>query len=188
MYRTAALYFLENNLIISDDVYRQKATSINIEQKAENGETITLLNGINVGEAIRKPEVNVVVSDVAKIHELRVYLGNVQQEIAKNKGVVMEGRDIGTNILPDAELKIFLTASKEVRTQRRWLEFDSKGVSISKEEVAQNLEERDYKDTHRSENPLVQADDARVLDNSDLSQEQQLDLALEWVNDVLNEA
>ena len=188
MYRAAALYFLRNDLAISDTSYEQNSAALQIAQKAKDGVTVTLLNGEEVSVEIRQPEVNAIVSDVAKIHGLRVYLGEVQQDIARNKGVVMEGRDIGTNILPDAELKIFLTASKEVRTERRWLEFQKNGVEISKQEVEENLAERDYKDTHRSENPLVQAEDARVLDNTELNPEEQLALVQSWVAQIIDEA
>lgn len=188
MYRAAALYFLRNDLAISDTSYEQNSAALQIAQKAKDGVTVTLLNGEEVSVEIRQPEVNAIVSDIAKIHGLRVYLGEVQQDIARNKGVVMEGRDIGTNILPDAELKIFLTASKEVRTERRWLEFQKNGVEISKQEVEENLAERDYKDTHRSENPLVQAEDARVLDNTELNPEEQLALVQSWVAQIIDEA
>ena len=125
--------------------------------------------------------VSEVVSYVSIIKEVRAKLRAMQQKLGEKGGVVMDGRDIGTAVFPNAELKIFMTASPEVRAQRRYNELKVKGKNVSLEEVRDNLVSRDKEDTSRKENPLIQAEDAMVLDNSDLTPEQQLETALEWV-------
>jgi len=144
----------------------------------------TYLNGENVEKEIREMIVSENVSKVSSIHAVRVKMIGIQRESAKDKGVVMDGRDIGTNVFPDAELKIFMTADTEIRTQRRFDELKSKGQHVSFSDVRDNLAMRDYEDTHRKENPLIQAKDAIVLDNSDITREQQLEFVLNLIKDL----
>lgn len=137
----------------------------------------TLLNGADVEDQIRSMEVNELVSRVSKIAEVRTYLVEQQRLIGKEKGVVMDGRDIGTVVFPDAELKIFMTARPEVRAMRRYKELSAKGVSITFEDVLNNLNSRDREDSARANSPLKMADDAVLLDNSELSKEDQAEFA-----------
>jgi cytidylate kinase len=143
----------------------------------------TFLNGVNVEREIRRMEVSNLVSPISKIVAVRKRMVDLQREMGKDKGVVMDGRDIGTNVFPDAELKIFMTADPDVRVQRRLDELTSKGEFISKDDVRANLMSRDYEDTHRKENPLIKADDAVVLDNSELNREEQLEFVLRLVKE-----
>jgi cytidylate kinase len=186
MYRSVALFALDNGLFESDFDKEKLINSlheITIRfERNENG-LQTILNGKNVEEAIRSMRVSERVSEVAAIPEVRKKLVSQQQEMGKEKGVVMDGRDIGTVVFPDAELKIFMTASPLVRAQRRYDELKAKGKEASMEEVKKNLEHRDYIDTHRSSDPLRQADDALVLDNTDLTPDEQLQKALDWANE-----
>ena len=139
------------------------------------------MDGINVSERVRKDDVSNNVSLVSSYINVRKQLVAMQQKIAGHHNVVMDGRDIGTAVFPNAELKIFMTASPEVRAQRRFDELKANGKSVSFEEVKANLVSRDKEDTSRKENPLIQAEDAIALDNSELSTEEQLELALGWV-------
>ena len=186
MYRSVALFALDKGLFESDFDKEKLINSldqITIRfERNENG-LQAILNGENVEESIRSMRVSERVSEVAAIPEVRKKLVSQQQEMGKEKGVVMDGRDIGTVVFPDAELKIFMTASPSVRAQRRYDELKSKGKEASMEEVKKNLEHRDYIDTHRSSDPLKQADDALVLDNTDLSPDEQLQKALNWANE-----
>ncbi len=141
------------------------------------------LNGKNVEKEIRSMEVASLVSHVSAIHEVRVQMVNQQRKMGKQGGVVMDGRDIGTTVFPHAELKIFMTAAENVRIRRRKLEMESKGISVTEEEVRRNIHQRDEDDTTRKESPLRQAEDALVLDNSNLTREQQLEMALEWAKE-----
>jgi len=140
-----------------------------------------LLNGKNVETEIRQMKVSEKVSLVAAVKEVRKKLVELQQKMGNKKGVVMDGRDIGTVVFPFAELKIFMTANKEVRANRRFEELQSKSEKTTLELVKANLEQRDYIDTNRKEDPLRQAEDAKVLDNSELSKEEQIVIAMSWV-------
>jgi cytidylate kinase len=144
----------------------------------------TYLNGENVEKEIRQMEVSEVVSKVSAIKEVREKMVALQKEMGKSKGVVMDGRDIGTNVFPDAELKIFMTADMDVRVARRYYELTSKGEHVTEDEVKDNLSKRDYDDINRKENPLRKADDAIVLDNSELSKQQQLDFVTRLIKDL----
>jgi cytidylate kinase len=144
------------------------------------------LNSTNVEKAIRTIEVSGYVSKVAEISEVRAKLVEQQQEMGKNKGIVMDGRDIGTVVFPDAELKIFMTASAATRAQRRFDELVQKGDSVSYDEVLKNVEERDYIDTHRDDSPLVMAEDAVEIDNSHLTREEQFQAVLELVHSIID--
>jgi cytidylate kinase len=144
----------------------------------------TFLNGENVEKDIRQMIVSENVSKISAIHDVRVKMIAIQRDLGKDKGIVMDGRDIGTNVFPDAELKLFMTADTDVRTQRRFDEFSSKGQHISFSDVKLNLIQRDHEDTHRKENPLTQAHDAIVLDNTDLTREQQLEYVIKLITDL----
>lgn len=139
------------------------------------------LNGINVESEIRTIEVSSYVSKVAEISEVRSKLVEQQQEMGKNKGIVMDGRDIGTIVFPDAELKIFMTASPNIRAERRFKELQNKGDKVTFDEVLKNVEERDYIDTHRDDSPLVKASDAIEMDNSIISKQEQFERVLKWI-------
>lgn len=143
------------------------------------------LNGENVEYVIRDLVVAEKVSEVAAIKEVREFAVRQQQEMGKNKGIVMDGRDIGTVVFPHAELKIFMTADKEIRVKRRFQELYEKNPNITMEEVRANLEMRDYIDSHREISPLRKAEDALELDNSNLTIKEQLEMAQQWVHERL---
>lgn len=186
MYRAVALYLLRHQI----DIHHPKMVAralpyiqINFTYDAETQTQQTLLNGENVEQEIRiNPRVAGVVSDVSAISEVRRFLVKQQQEMGKEKGIVMDGRDIGTVVFPEAELKIFVTAQPEIRAQRRLDELKSKGQHTTAEEVLANLEKRDRIDSTRADSPLKKAADAIELDNSHLSREQQFELVMTWVN------
>jgi cytidylate kinase len=139
------------------------------------------LNDVNVETEIRTLEVSNYVSKVAEISEVRAKLVEQQQEMGKEKGVVMDGRDIGTVVFPDAELKIFMTASPKIRAERRFKELQKKGDTVTFDAVLQNVQERDYLDTNRADSPLIKAKDALELDNSNSSKEEQFEQVLKWI-------
>ncbi len=182
MYRGVTLFALNNGFISEDgsilkDDLISELNHIQIEfRKDNNSEKSHLyLNGIDVEEEIRTPRVASFVSKIATIKEVRTKLVNEQREMGKNGGVVMDGRDIGSVVFPDAELKLFVTANIEIRGERRLKELTSKGIQISIEEVINNLEERDLIDKTRSEGPLIQTHDAILVDTSNYTREGQLD-------------
>jgi cytidylate kinase len=187
MYRAVTLYMIENG-ISSDDkeavLDALNALKIDFEFNASRGASDVILNGKNVENNIREMRVSSQVSNYAKIKEVRQAMVSQQQQMGKSGGVVLDGRDIGTVVFPNAELKIFMTASPEVRTERRFKELIAKGDSVTKEEVRKNLEERDHKDSTREESPLKQASDAKVLDNSNLTMDEQLQIALNWATEA----
>jgi cytidylate kinase len=184
MYRAVTLYFLENQVDINDKAAVVEALKmIHLHfVKDENGNRIHL-NGRDVSEEIRKMHVAEMVSPVAVISEVRREMVRQQQAMGQQKAVVMDGRDIGTVVFPQAELKIFLTADVEERTRRRYEELTAKGQHVDFEEVKKNLTARDHIDSTREDSPLRQADDAVVIDNTDLNHEQQLELALDLVRE-----
>lgn len=192
MYRAVTLYGLRNNLIANGKVDEAELTAqlhqikITFRYNKVTGESETYLNGENVEEEIRQLPVSRNVSPVATISEVRKHLVALQQGMGMEKGIVMDGRDIGTVVFPDAELKIYMTASPEVRAQRRYHELKAKGEDISFEEIKANVIERDYIDENREESPLRKADDAIVLDNSYVTPDEQLDWAYEKVMERLN--
>jgi cytidylate kinase len=191
MYRAVAYYAMQNQIIGTDffnkDVLIQALPKIQLEFKFNAGLGFgeMYLNDENVEKQIRTIEVSNFVSKVAEISEVRSKLVEQQQEMGKNKAIVMDGRDIGTVVFPDAELKIFMTASAETRAQRRFDELQQKGDDVSYEDVLKNVVERDYIDTHRADSPLVIADDAIEIDNSYLNREEQFTAVLELINDVV---
>ncbi|MDX6182821.1 (d)CMP kinase [Flavobacterium sp. Fl-77] len=191
MYRAVTLYTMKNNFI-NADFFDKKAlidslSKIQLEFKfnADLGFAEMYLNGENVEKQIRTIEVSNFVSKVAEVSQVRSKLVEQQQEMGKNKAIVMDGRDIGTVVFPHAELKIFMTASAETRAQRRFEELQQKGDNVSYEDVLKNVVERDYIDTHREDSPLVIAADAIEIDNSYLSREEQFSAVLELINDVV---
>ncbi len=194
MYRAVTLYALQNGMMDSeskqiDEARLEKAIGqINIRQEQVNGKVTTFLNGTCVEEEIRQMRVSSCVSPIAALGFVRRQLVAWQQQMGEQGGVVMDGRDIGTTVFPNAELKIFVTASAKVRAQRRLLELQAKGdTSLTLEEVLKNVEERDYIDSHREVSPLVQAKDARLLDNSELTIGQQNEIVLKWAHDAIGQ-
>lgn len=154
--------------------------------RGPEGQVLTLLNGENVEQEIRQMEVSSSVSEVAAVSEVRRFLVAQQQAMGALGGAVLDGRDIGTVVFPNAELKIFMTASPEVRTQRRYQELIQKGERVTHSEVQSNLLERDRIDSSRSDSPLLQADDALLLDNSTLTREEQFDQVLRWARERMS--
>ena len=184
MYRAVALYALRNSLSISN--LQSQISNIHISFALQpDGSQHTLLNGEDVESQIRTLEVGNMASQVSPIREVREFLVAQQQAMGRNKGIVMDGRDIGTVVFPDAELKLFLTASPEVRAQRRYDELRAKGENPVYEEVLADVNDRDYRDTHRAESPLRQAPDAIVIDNSSLTPDQQLQKVIDIFNQRL---
>lgn len=175
MYRAVTLYSLRNGFFTAQGINTEalKAALPNIhisfQLNPETQRPMTFLNGENVEEAIRTMEVSSRVSPIATLGFVREALVKQQQEMGNAKGIVMDGRDIGTVVFPNAELKIFVTASAEIRAQRRYDELKAKGQEASYKEILANVQERDYIDQHREVSPLRQADDAILLDNSHLS-------------------
>jgi cytidylate kinase len=188
MYRAVTLYLLENDHSAADveqDPALLGNIKITFEYNPERHFYETHLNGVNVEDRIRGIEVSRNVSQYSTLAEIRTFLVSQQQEIGKNKGVVMDGRDIGTVVFPEAKLKIFMTAPAEVRAERRYKELTNKGVAVSYEEVLNNINERDYIDSTRELAPLKKADDAITLDNTHMTREQQMKLALTWAKGVI---
>jgi cytidylate kinase len=189
MYRAVALHAIRNGWItpegIDEEILREQIGGIQIDFKPnEVGSQDTYLNGENVEKEIRSLEVADCASRVSTIGFVRQALVRLQQETGKDKGVVMDGRDIGTVVFPEAEMKLFLTASPETRAKRRFDEMVARGENPRYEEVLANVKERDKRDTTRVESPLYQADDAWVLDNTHLGIEEQLQRALEMFNKI----
>lgn len=181
MYRAITLYFLRNNVNFEDpDQIKDALKNINLhfEINPYNMHSEIYLNDENVEYIIRDIIVAEKVSEVAAVREVREYAVAAQQKLGENRGIVMDGRDIGTTVFPDAEVKIFMTADEAVRVERRFTEMYEKNPNITVEEVKANLEMRDYIDSNREISPLRKSADAFVLDNTDLSPKQQLDIAL----------
>ncbi len=192
MYRAITFFAMQNGYINSD--FFDKETLINslpsiklhFEFNSELGYAEMYLNNVNVEKEIRTLNVSNFVSKIAEVSEVRSKLVEQQQEMGNHKGIVMDGRDIGTVVFPNAELKIFMTSSPETRAQRRFDELQAKGDNVSFEEVLKNVQERDYIDTHRKDSPLVIANDAIKIDNSFLTREEQFAAVLELAKDVIN--
>ncbi|MGL2986016.1 (d)CMP kinase [Flavobacterium sp. RSSA_27] len=193
MYRAVAYFAMQNNIITPSGfdktalVAALPSIQLSFQYNAELGFAEMYLNNENVETQIRTIEVSSYVSKVAEVSEVRAKLVEQQQEIGKNKGIVMDGRDIGTVVFPDAELKIFMTASAETRAQRRFDELQAKGDQVSYEEVLKNVVERDYIDTHREDSPLIIAEDAIEIDNSYLNKQEQFDIVLDLVNEAIKD-
>jgi cytidylate kinase len=187
MYRAVTLFAMQNGCITAG--FFDKQTLINslpfinlqFNYNPDLGFAEMYLNDVNVETEIRTIEVSNFVSKIAEISEVRAKLVQQQQQMGRRKGIVMDGRDIGTVVFPDAELKIFMTASPETRAQRRFEELQAKGQDVSFDEVYKNVQERDYIDTHRDDSPLVKAEDAIEIDNSNLSREEQFEAVLDLI-------
>ena len=201
MYRSVTLYALRNGIfkevrgengevkdVIDEEALRQQMPNIQISFKfnAETGRPDTYLNGELVEDKIRTMEVSSHVSPIATLGFVREAMVAQQQQMGKDKGVVMDGRDIGTVVFPDAELKIFVTASAEVRAQRRYDELRSKGMEADFDEILKNVQERDYIDSHREVSPLKKADDAIELDNSHMTIPEQKEWLMQRFNEAVN--
>ena len=176
MFRTIGLYALRAGKDPKDnEAVNALLPEISLKFAFIGGEQHIYLNGEDVSTAIRTEEVGMAASAVGANPEVRAFLLGMQRDMAKTQDVLMDGRDIGTVVLPDATVKIFLTASPEARATRRWKEYQQKGVEVSYEEVLADVRKRDYQDTHRAAAPLRQADDAQLLDTSEMNFEQSLE-------------
>lgn len=182
MYRAVALYMMQQGASDNQQII-SLLDQVNIRFELQpDGSQHTMLNGTDVEAKIRTLEVGNKASQVSQIREVRQFLVAQQQDMGKQKGIVMDGRDIGTVVFPNAELKLFLTASPEVRAQRRFDELKAKGDTPDFAEVLADVNSRDYRDTHRAESPLRQAEDAVVVDNSQMTPEQQMQVIIALFN------
>jgi cytidylate kinase len=182
MYRAIALYFLRNNILFNDIAAQEALQAIELRFKynSSSQKSDMYLNGENVEQEIRDMQVSQKVSEVATIPAVRAFAVAQQKAMGIDKGIVMDGRDIGTVVFPDAELKLFVTADPAIRLERRYQELVQTNPAILKEEVAANLQQRDLMDSTRTHSPLKQAEDALVLDNTNLDRAQQFELAMQW--------
>lgn len=193
MYRAVTLYAMHNGFITLEyfkvDEFLKDLHKIHLDFKfnSQLGYAEMFLNGVNVEKEIRTMEVSNLVSKVSTLPEVRFQLVKQQHQIAKGKGIVMDGRDIGTVVFPDAELKLFITASSKVRALRRFEELQSKGDSVKFEDVLRNVEERDFIDSNRKSSPLTKAEDAIEIDNSNLSKEAQFEKIMQLVKMTLED-
>lgn len=182
MYRAVALYFLENNIDRANGKQIENALQdINIEMSYDHGQFSIKLNEKEITERIIAIDVSNIVSDVAAITSVRKKLVKIQQQVGHNQDVVMDGRDIGTVVYPDAEVKFFVTADHNIRTQRRHNELKRKNMPTPAEEVSKNLKTRDLIDSTREDSPLIQADDAILINNSYMDREEQLFIAMKII-------
>lgn len=189
MYRAVTLFALENGIISPEKFDRKKlidalsSIQLNFKKNPETDKAEIYLNGKNVENDIRNLHVSEFVSPIATVHEVRVKLVAQQKQMGLEKGVVMDGRDIGTVVFPEAELKIFMNASSRQRAQRRYSELLARGEKVDFEDVLKNIEERDYIDTTRQDSPLIKAEDAVEIDNSEMNLEDQFHVALQLAKD-----
>lgn len=192
MYRAVTLYAMRMGWINEGQPNRDKIVSglgnikITFRWDESTGQNVTFMNGENIEEEIRRLEVSQNVSPVSTLAEVRHEMVKQQRENGLNKGIVMDGRDIGTVVFPEAELKIFMTASPEIRSRRRYQELVEKGLQVDSQEVLQNVQERDKIDSEREISPLKQADDAIVLDNSHMTREEQLQWSLNKAKEIID--
>ena len=188
MYRAIALYFLRNNIAFNDTASIEAALhaiELRFKYNSTSQKSDMYLNGENVEQEIREMQVSQKVSEVASIAAVRDFAVAQQQAMGVDKGIVMDGRDIGTVVFPNAELKLFVTADPAIRLERRYQELLQTNPAIQKEEVAANLQQRDLMDSTRAHSPLKQADDALVLDNTNLDRAKQFELAMQWAMDKI---
>lgn len=186
MYRAIALYFLRNNISFTDNnsiLVALDKIELRFKYNTESQKSDMYLNGENVEQEIREMRVSQKVSEVASIPAVRDFAVAQQQAMGVDKGIVMDGRDIGTVVFPNAELKLFVTADPAIRLERRYQELLQTNPAISKEEVSANLQQRDLMDSTREHSPLRQAEDALVLDNTNLDRAQQFELAIQWAKE-----
>ena len=190
MYRGAALYFYRQGHVsekmMDIEAIERALPNLDLSFKIQNTKNYLYLNNENIEDEIRQAYVVNIVSKVATIKKVRTALVKQQQRMGENGGIVMDGRDIGSVVFPNAQLKIFVTASPEIRAHRRYAELQQKGIPQSLEEVQLNLTKRDHIDSTREESPLVQVQDAIVLDNSKLTKEEQLEWALEKARKIIS--
>lgn len=173
MYRSMALYFMRNGIAKEDEAAISDACkTVEVSIAYENGEQQVLLNGENVSKEIRKEEIGKMASATSVYKEVRTKLVELQQKLAADKDVIMDGRDIGTCVLPNAQVKIYLTASVETRAERRYQELQEKGAACDLEVIKKDIADRDYQDMHREISPLKQAEDAILVDSSDMGIEE----------------
>jgi cytidylate kinase len=186
MYRAVTLYFLRNNIDLHNhDQIIQALENIHLNFHSRDYETHITLNDEEVSDEIRLMPVSENVSAVSAIREVRVEMVKQQQRMGQSKNVVMDGRDIGTVVFPHAQVKLFMTADPKIRAERRFKELAPKNPDITLEDVFENLAHRDYQDTTREESPLTRADDAIILDNTDLTPDEQLQFALDKISPFL---
>jgi len=187
LYRTVGLFCKRNGIEISaensDNIEKAINADLKLEIKLENGTQLVFMNGENVSSEIRLPEMSMAASAVSAIPCVRRFLLETQRKVARENNVIMDGRDIGTVILPDAEVKIFLTAKPEIRAKRRYDELIAKGLDVKFEDVLNDLNTRDYNDSHRAEAPLRQADDAILLDTSGYDFEQSVEAVIKLIEE-----
>ena len=185
MYRAMAYYFLTNNISSDDEAAIAKACdNVNVSIAYKNNEQQVLLNGENISDKIRNEEVRNMPSATSVYPVVRTKLVELQRQLAQKENVIMDGRDIGTVVLPNANVKIYLTASSKVRAQRRFDELTEKGISCKFDEIEKDIIDRDYRDMHRETSPLKQADDAVLLDSSDMD----IDAVIEKMKEIIREA
>ena len=187
LYRTIGYFARNNGLAVEDAKISEKITplldNINIEIKYADGTQHVILNGEDLGDKIRQPDISMYASAVSSVPNVRAFLLETQKELARNNSVIMDGRDIGTVILPDADVKIFLTASNEARAQRRYAELMAKGADAKYEDVLKEMNERDHADSTRAAAPLKAAEDAILFDNSDYDFEGSVEYILKLIED-----
>jgi CMP/dCMP kinase len=192
MYRGVTLYALQNNILSATHFNKEKLLealpniNVSFTYNTTTNRSETCLNGKNIEQEIRGIEVSNYVSKIAQVKEVRAKMVDMQRSMGQQKGLVMDGRDIGTVVFPNAELKIFMTADYQIRAKRRFDELQAKGDNTSYEAVLENITSRDIDDTSRTENPLIKANDAVVIDNSEITPDEQLKIALQYVSDILN--
>jgi CMP/dCMP kinase len=186
MYRAVTLYFLRNNVDLTDhDAVAKALDNVHLNFHSRDYQTHITLNDEEVSDEIRLMHVADNVSTVAAIREVRHEMVRQQQRMGRSKNIVMDGRDIGTVVFPDAQVKLFMTADPKIRAERRFKELSPTNPEITLEDVFENLAHRDYQDTTRAESPLIRAEDAIILDNTDLTPAEQLEFAIDKVTPFL---
>ena len=184
MYRGIAVYFLNKKIDPNDvSLIEKECSNIDITIQYKDGEQQVILNGENITPYLRTEEVSRIASIISVIPKVREKLVELQQKLASKENVIMDGRDIGTKVLPNADLKIYLTASSIMRAKRRWLELTNKGISCNIEEIEKDIIDRDYRDMHREISPLVQAEDAVLVDSSEMNIAQVVETILNLVGE-----
>lgn len=189
LYRTVGLNALRLGVELEsdDEISKTLTDDLRVELRFVGGEQRMFLNGEDVSEQIRLPEASMAASRVSAVGEVRQYLFSLQRELAASNNCIMDGRDIGTVVLPDAQVKIFLTASARCRAQRRFAELEQKGVSVTFDEVLADMEKRDYNDSHRAIAPLKPAEDSILIDTSNLELEESVELVIKTIKDKISE-
>jgi cytidylate kinase len=187
MYRAVTLYFLRNAVNVQNlELVKEALNNIHLDFKTINNQTLISLNGEDVSTEIRQMHVAEKVSSISAIKEVRLEMVRQQQRMGKSGNIVMDGRDIGTVVFPDADLKLFMTADPQIRAQRRYTELKLSGAEVTLDEVFQNLNKRDEIDSNRKDSPLTFHSGYRLLDNSHISPKEQLEIAQIWVMEILN--